>query len=133
MRDADMARLLTIAAAVDHRDLSGVAGKAAVAAWMQAIGDLGYDECVEALGVHRRSSTEYLVPAHIAEIVHEVVRPEQAWIAEQVERFESGLALVEGMGGTRAQWEAATSQGLGAEQTLLERLEQRARARAVEA
>lgn len=60
-----MARLLAAAAAVDNRHVT----REAVAAWMQAIGHLQYPECVEALGEHRRSSTEYLQPAHIAALV----------------------------------------------------------------
>lgn len=128
MRDADMARLLTIAAAIDHRDLSGVAGKAAVAAWMQAIGDLGYEECVEALGMHRRSSTEYLQPAHVARLVFDVVRPERAEAAAAVAAFEADVRMVEALGGTRAQWEQASARGFGYEEQLLERLAERRRA-----
>lgn len=128
MRDADMARLLTIAAAVDHRDLSGVAGKAAVAAWMQAIGDLEYEECVEALGMHRRSSTEYLQPAHVARLVFDVVRPERAAAAEAAAEFEIDVRMVEALGGTRADCERAAALGAGHQQRLLERLAERRRA-----
>jgi hypothetical protein len=128
VRDADMARLLTIAAAIDHRDLSGVAGKAAVAAWMQAIGDLEYEECVEALGMHRRSSTEYLQPAHVARLVFDVVRPERAAAVAAAADFEADVRMVEALGGSRGEWERASALGAGHEQDLLERLAERRRA-----
>ena len=70
MREADVARLLTIAAAVDNRNLVGAQGRAAVAAWGMVIGDLSYEECVWAIAEHRREAPGvYLEPGHVRELV----------------------------------------------------------------
>lgn len=70
MRRADVARLLTIAAAVDNRNLDGVQGDAAVGAWGQVIGHLGFEECVAAVAQHRRTAPGvYLEPGHVLAIV----------------------------------------------------------------
>lgn len=67
-----MTKLLMAAAAIDNRRLDGVQGEAALAAWMQTIGDLGYQECVQALAEHRRSAPGvWLEPGHIFALVTE--------------------------------------------------------------
>lgn len=37
--------------------------------WHDTIGHLPYEDAVDAVRVHRRDSTEYLMPAHVARIV----------------------------------------------------------------
>lgn len=37
--------------------------------WYDTVGHLPYDAAVDAVRVHRRDSTEYLMPAHVARIV----------------------------------------------------------------
>jgi len=37
--------------------------------WHHTIGHLPYEETIEAVRVHRRDSTEYLMPAHLVRIV----------------------------------------------------------------
>lgn len=62
-----MAKLLALAATVDNR----IVTREMVGGWMAAIGDLDFEASVRALHEHRRSSTEYLQPAHIAAIVRD--------------------------------------------------------------
>lgn len=73
MREAAVARLLTIAAAVDNRNLTGAQGEMAVAAWMQVLGHLpdeAYGACVDAIGEHRRTRPDdYLQPGHVLALV----------------------------------------------------------------
>ncbi|WP_144061089.1 hypothetical protein [Agrococcus pavilionensis] len=65
-----MAKLLAVAATVDNR----IVTREMVGGWMGAIGHLDYEASVRALHEHRRSSTEYLQPAHIAALVRD-----EAW------------------------------------------------------
>lgn len=73
-----MWKLLALAATVDNRHVT----PEQVAGWSAAIGHLPYEACVEALWEHRRSSTEYLQPAHIAALVA-VGRPVDDLAAER--------------------------------------------------
>jgi len=36
-----------------------------LAEWVDSIGDLDFDDAVEAVRMHRKESTEYLLPAHV--------------------------------------------------------------------
>ena len=36
-----------------------------LAEWVDSIGDLNFDDAVEAVRMHRKESTEYLLPAHV--------------------------------------------------------------------
>lgn len=56
--------ILAKVAALDNRNDTD----AAVLAWHEAIGDLDYRDALEAVAIHRRESTEYLMPAHIRRI-----------------------------------------------------------------
>lgn len=76
MREADMAQFLTEASAIDFRQVTPLM----VTGWMHAIGDLELGECQQALAVHRRTSTEYLLPAHI----HDLVKAARAEGAREV-------------------------------------------------
>lgn len=40
--------------------------------WHEAIGDLEYGDAIEAVAMHRRESSAYLVPAHVRENVKRV-------------------------------------------------------------
>lgn len=42
---------------------------AAILAWHEAIGDLDYQDSLRAVAVHRMESTEYLMPAHVRQLV----------------------------------------------------------------
>lgn len=57
--------LLSLAAARDRRTV----GKADVMAWHQDIGDLPFADAREAIGIHFRESTDWLMPAHVRRIV----------------------------------------------------------------
>lgn len=61
MTDADVARVLTHAAAFDQRTI----GAADVAAWAEVIGDLELDDCLEAVAAHFGSSQDRLMPFHV--------------------------------------------------------------------
>lgn len=66
MLASEVAALLTIAAAVDHRRLDGDAGRAAVAVWADALEGLGFEECKAAIREHRLTAPGvYLEPGHI--------------------------------------------------------------------
>jgi hypothetical protein len=62
---AETARLLAKIQAYDRRTV----GKADIAAWHEAIGDVPYSEALFAVAVHFRSSTEWLLPARLRELV----------------------------------------------------------------
>lgn len=66
--------LLTIIAAVDNRQV----GQITVEAWLDAIGDLAFTDCREAVRQHRRTSTEWLMPAHVRDLVQRVVDHRQS-------------------------------------------------------
>jgi hypothetical protein len=57
----ETAQLLAVASSIDNR----IVDQMTVGAWQEAVGHLSYTDCREALAMHRRESTEYLVPAHI--------------------------------------------------------------------
>lgn len=89
MRRSEVARLLAIAAAVDNRRLDGIAGEAALEAWMPVVGDLDYPLAVLAIHEHRRERPDvYLQPGHIREIV--LAARERAMPAEVQEREALG-------------------------------------------
>jgi hypothetical protein len=70
MTIAEAARLLALAAAFDNRkpDTSG----AAPTAWADALDDLNADDCATAIRRHYRASTEFVMPAHVRRIVHDI-------------------------------------------------------------
>lgn len=70
MRRSEVARLLAIAAAVDNRKLDGIAGEAALEAWLPVVGDLEYPAAVQAIHEHRRERPDvYLQPGHVRQLV----------------------------------------------------------------
>jgi len=58
---AQTAQLLTVIATYDRRQL----GDADVLSWHEAVGDLDYDACREAVARHYKSATDWLMPAHV--------------------------------------------------------------------
>jgi len=54
-------QILAKAALIDSR----VIDIHVIRAWHEVVGHLDYDDALAALSLHRRESTEYLVPAHI--------------------------------------------------------------------
>jgi hypothetical protein len=43
-----------------------------LAEWFDSIGDLDFQDCIEAVSMHRRESLDYLAPAHIHRNVHAI-------------------------------------------------------------
>lgn len=61
MNIVEVGKLLTIASAYDNRTVS----KESAVAWNEVIGDIDFDVAVEAVKAHFRTSTDYLLPAHV--------------------------------------------------------------------
>jgi hypothetical protein len=61
MLKSEVAQLLAKAALIDNRKIDA----ATVEAWHEVIGHVDYDVALLALTIHRRTSSEYLMPAHI--------------------------------------------------------------------
>lgn len=61
MNVTETAKVLGLAAVVDNR----VVDQATIAAWHDLIGALDFTDACEAVRTHRRTSTEYLLPAHV--------------------------------------------------------------------
>lgn len=61
MSPADIARLLALITAYDHRTI----GEADVAAWHHAIADFDPADCIQAIHDHYRDSVDWLMPAHV--------------------------------------------------------------------
>jgi hypothetical protein len=78
----EASELLAFCAAFDRRTV----GKSDVAAWLQALGDLGYAECRDAVIAHYRDSREFIMPADIRARVKRVRR-------DQSERDRARIVL----------------------------------------
>lgn len=65
--------LLAKAAGYDNRTV----GQGNILAWHEALADLRLDDCLRAVALHHRSSTEYLMPAHVRRLAQEVRRERQ--------------------------------------------------------
>lgn len=61
MNKVEVAKLLTRASAVDNRHVT----PETVEAWFEVLEGVRYDASVEAVNEHFKTSTEYLLPAHI--------------------------------------------------------------------
>lgn len=70
MTRSQTARLLAKAQLIDNRTVDEMT----VEAWHEIVGHLDYDDAMEALTEHRRTSTLYLQPAHIIEGVKRLRR-----------------------------------------------------------
>lgn len=60
--------LLVKAAGYDNRTI----GHGNVLAWHEALADLRLDDCLRAVALHHRSSTEYLMPVHVRRLAQDV-------------------------------------------------------------
>lgn len=61
MNKTEVAKLLTMASAIDNRTV----GTETVEAWYMVIGDLDFDDATGVMFEHFRTSTEYLTPRQI--------------------------------------------------------------------
>ncbi|MBT8161030.1 MULTISPECIES: hypothetical protein [Arthrobacter] len=61
MEKSETAKILAKAALIDNRKID----RETVEAWHEVIGHVPYDIAMAALTIHRRTSSDYLVPAHI--------------------------------------------------------------------
>lgn len=66
----------------DNRDID--AKGLVLAEWEDAIGDLDFAEAIEAVRMHRKFSTDYLMPAHIVANVKLIRRRQER--AERIQR-----------------------------------------------
>lgn len=60
--------LLTAAAAFDRRTV----GETDAVAWHAAVGDLRFEDCRAAVIAHYTKTTDWLMPAHVRELVREI-------------------------------------------------------------
>lgn len=67
MNHREVAAFIAVASAIDSRK----SGDLVVNAWHDAIGQYEAAEALAALSHHRKTSTEYLMPAHIIRIIEE--------------------------------------------------------------
>jgi hypothetical protein len=101
MNLAETHDLLTFIAVFDNRRFDD----ATVFAWAGILGDLAADECLQAARRHFATSTAYLLPAHIRQLVSVIRderRPKSEVLAlpsrfedddERVQRVRRGIAL----------------------------------------
>jgi hypothetical protein len=80
----EIGALLAKAAGYDNRTI----GQGNILAWHEAIGDLRLDDCLQAVTLHHRTSTEYLMPVHIRRHAAEVRRERQDRELETERRLE---------------------------------------------
>lgn len=73
MTPGDTARLLAACAMYDFRSVE----TADAAAWHHVIGDLDYDDAMEAVRLHYQQSTDRMMPAHVRQGV-KAIRAERA-------------------------------------------------------
>lgn len=74
MNRSHTALVLAKIAAIDNRRLDDPRGNQTpiLDAWHESIGDLRYEDCLQAVADHRSESTEWLLPAHIVRRVKEM-------------------------------------------------------------
>jgi hypothetical protein len=80
MNKTEVAKLLTMASAIDNRTV----GTETVEAWFMVIGELDFEDATTVMFQHFRNSTEYLTPRQIIIGVDELNRKRRAE-ARQVE------------------------------------------------
>lgn len=68
MNKTETAKLLTIASMIDNRTVA----PETVEAWHDVLGHLTYGLAKAAMSLHRRESTDYLMPAHITKNIPRV-------------------------------------------------------------
>jgi len=87
---ADAAELLALAAAFDRRTV----GQADAAAWADALYDLEPEDCAEAVRLHYRESTAWIMPGHVRQRVSylKTARADRLHDIELRREIESGNA-----------------------------------------
>jgi hypothetical protein len=70
MNLGEAAAVLAKAAGYDNRTV----GDANVMAWHEALGDLDLADALQAIAIHHRTSTDYLMPVHIRRLVADIRR-----------------------------------------------------------
>ena len=70
MNVSETMRVLAKVQAFDHRTI----GDSETAVWHEAIGDLPFEDCMEAVTIHYRESDRWLAPAHIRRIAEDLDR-----------------------------------------------------------
>lgn len=80
MNQQECMAVLTKIQIVDNRNVD----KLVLAEWLHAIGHLDYRDAIESVAHHRRTSTDYLTPAHVVAGVR-TVRNQRA-IADRQQR-----------------------------------------------
>lgn len=70
MTEAECAKVLAKIQLVDNRQVD----RLTLAEWFDIIGHLDFKLAVEAVRIHRQTSTDYLQPAHIVQIVQGLAR-----------------------------------------------------------
>jgi len=80
---ADASRLLALAASYDNRrpDDTGAAARS----WAKALGGLRFEDCIEAIHLHYRDSTDFLMPAMIRRLATPLAN-ERARLAAREQR-----------------------------------------------
>ena len=68
MNKQDCAKVLTKIQLGDNRQVTSLV----LEEWFDTIGNLAFEDAIEAVRLHRRESTDYLVPAHIVAIVRRI-------------------------------------------------------------
>lgn len=96
MTPAEVARVLAKCQAYDRRTV----GKADIAAWHEALGDLDLPSALAAVAEHYRDETAWIMPAHIRRLsrTRPEHRPLREALMEQAGRFDEvanrrGLAV----------------------------------------
>lgn len=80
----EIGAVLAKAAGYDNRTI----GQGNMLAWHEAIGDLRLDDCLQAIALHHRSSTEYLMPVHVRRLAQDVRHERQERELEAQQRLE---------------------------------------------
>lgn len=97
------AALLARVQVIDNRKVD----EATVLAWQELLGDVDYPAALEAVKLHFRESTAYLLPAHVRANVTRIMTAEDAPVDEWGNRLEPDWAALDAMvlvrrGGLRA-------------------------------
>lgn len=87
MNSREVHELLIVASGIDRRVIS----EPMLAAWHEALADVDYAAARRALAEHRRTSTEYVLPAHIVALIRaetDLDEIERIMLEEEHERAE---------------------------------------------
>lgn len=70
MNKQEVGKLLTLAALVDNRSVT----TEACLMWHELVGDIGFDDAVDAMRAHYRESKDWLMPVHVRQRVRDARR-----------------------------------------------------------